>query len=79
MLAVVGRPKPPRDRRAAAEIEPADKKDMWWGRFALAREIHLVTRTGYPLPPEISVSLDITLRNPLEDDFAFKGTCGSAC
>lgn len=43
--------------------------------------MHLVTRAGYPLPPEaylIALSLDITLQNPLEYDFAFAGTCGSA-
>jgi hypothetical protein len=60
---------------------PPQEQDVWWGRFALAREMHLVTRAGYPLPPEaylISASLDIVLQNPIEDDFAFEGTCGCA-
>lgn len=68
-------------RNCEVKFQPPHEIDVWWGRFALAREIHLVTRAGYPLPPEaylISVSLDITLRNPLEDNFAFEGMCGSA-
>jgi hypothetical protein len=68
-------------RNCEVRFQPPEEKDVWWGRFALAREMHLVTRAGYPLPPEAylnSVSLDITLREPLEYDFAFKGTCGSA-
>lgn len=68
-------------RNCEVRFQPPEERDVWWGRFALAQEMHLVTRAGYPLPPEaylIALSLDITLQNPLEYDFAFAGTCGSA-
>ena len=63
------------------EFRPPEEPEAWWGRFALAREMHLITRPGYMLPPEaylMAVTFDITLQNPLEDDFAFEGICGSS-
>lgn len=68
-------------RRCNIEFRPPEEPEAWWGRFALAREMHLITRPGYMLPPEAylpAVTLDITLQNPIEDDFAFEGICGSS-
>jgi hypothetical protein len=69
------------ERMCKINFLPPQEQDVWWGRFALAREMHLVTRGGYPLPPDaylMSASLDIMLQYPIEDDFSFEGTCGSA-
>jgi hypothetical protein len=41
----------------------------------------MVTRTGYPLPPAAFVmplTVKVTLKNPLERDFAIEGLCGAA-
>ena len=41
----------------------------------------MITRSGYPLPPEAFVmplTVNITLRIPLERDFAIEGLCGAA-
>jgi hypothetical protein len=68
-------------RNCEVRLQPPNEPEVWWGRFALGQELHIVARTGYPLPPEtylLAASVDITLANPLERDFAFEGTCGSA-
>jgi hypothetical protein len=68
-------------RMCQIKFVPPQEQEVWWGRFALAQEMHVVTRAGYPLPPDaylMSVSIDIILQNPLERDFAFGGTCGCA-
>jgi hypothetical protein len=41
----------------------------------------MITRAGYPLPPEAfisPVSLEIILENPIERDFALEGICGAS-
>jgi len=67
-------------RQCVIQFQPSEEKDVWWGRFALEREMHLITRSGYPLPPEayiVPVSLEIILQNPIEDNFSFEGSCGA--
>ena len=41
----------------------------------------MITRSGYPLPPEAFVmplTVNLTLGDPLERDFAIEGLCGAA-
>jgi hypothetical protein len=62
-------------------FEPSTEQNVWWGRLALSQEMHLIARTGFPLPPEafiLPLTLNITLRNPIERNFAFQGICGAA-
>jgi len=68
-------------RHCVISFVSANEPEVWWGRYALAQEVHMVTRTGYPLPPEafvMPVTVDITLQEPLERDFAIEGLCGAA-
>ncbi len=68
-------------RNCQIVFQPSEEKEVWWGRLALAREMHLVMRAGYVVPPEAYVmplTLQIDLQNPIEDDFSFEGACGSS-
>jgi hypothetical protein len=68
-------------RNCEINFQPSPESEVWWGRLALARDMHLTTRAGYVVPPEayvLPVSLEIKLQNPIEDDFSFQGTCGSS-
>jgi hypothetical protein len=68
-------------KNCTVEFQPSEEREVWWGRFALRTEMHLVTRAGFVLPPEsyiIPLSLDIKLMAPIENDFSFEGICGSA-
>jgi hypothetical protein len=60
---------------------PSEETEVWWGRVVRSREMQLIMRPGYLVPPEahvMPVALEITLQNPIESDFAFEGICGSA-
>ena len=62
-------------------FDPANEPEAWWGRYALAQEVHIVSRSGYPLPPEafvMPVTVNITLQEPLERDFVIEGLCGAS-
>jgi hypothetical protein len=68
-------------RHCSISFDPANEPDVWWGRYALAQEVHMITRAGYPLPPEAFVmplTVKITLQEPLERDFVIEGLCGAA-
>jgi hypothetical protein len=68
-------------RLCKVEFSPSEEKEVWWGRLALSREMQLIMRSGYLIPPDayiIPLALKITLQNPIEDDFAFEGICGCA-
>ena len=63
------------------EFLPSQEQDVWWGRFALGREVQLVMRRGFVLPPDayvVPLTLGVTLREPIQGDFEFEATCGSS-
>lgn len=68
-------------RNCVISFDPANEPEVWWGRYALSQEAHMITRSGYPVPPEAFVmplTVMVTLQNPLERDFAIEGLCGAA-
>ena len=68
-------------RNCETKFQPSEEKDVWWGRLVLSREMHLVMRRDYVVPPEsyvMPVTLEINLQGPIERDFSFEGVCGSS-
>ena len=62
-------------------FKPSEEKEVWSGRLLLDQQIQMITRAGFRLPPEadlMPLSLEITLKSPIERDFEFEGMCGCA-
>ena len=41
--------------RCEIAFDIAKEPEVWWGRYALAQEVHVIARPGYLLPPEALV------------------------
>jgi hypothetical protein len=68
-------------RLCEIRFKPSEEKDVWWGRLAFGREMQLIMRAGYRLPPEaylLALTLEVKLQEPITEDFAFEGLCGSS-
>jgi hypothetical protein len=68
-------------RRCDIEFKPSEEREVWRGNLLLDQQMQMITRADVRLPPEadlLPMSLEITLRNPIENDFAFELLCGSA-
>ena len=62
-------------------FKPSDDGETWSGRYLLNQQVQMMTRPGIRLAPEadlMPVSIDMTLRLPIERDFALSGVCGCA-
>jgi hypothetical protein len=59
----------------------SNNREVWSSNLILNRQIQMITRREVRLPPEadlMPVTLNIELQNPIDNDFAFEGMCGSA-